>query len=37
MRDDKRGEGLGLNSEKIAFYEALADNKSVVEILAMKH
>ncbi|WP_369815391.1 hypothetical protein [Methanosarcina barkeri] len=26
-----------MNSEKIAFYEALADNKSVVEILAMKH
>lgn len=30
---DKRGEGLGLSDEEIAFYDALADNESAVEIL----
>ncbi|HWQ49009.1 MAG TPA: type I restriction enzyme endonuclease domain-containing protein [Methanosarcina sp.] len=30
---DKRGEGLGLSDEEIAFYDALADNQSSVEIL----
>lgn len=30
---DKRGEGLGLSDEEIAFYDALADNESALEIL----
>lgn len=30
---DKRGKGLGLSDEEIAFYDALADNESAVEIL----
>lgn len=30
---DKRGEGLGLSNEEIAFYDALADNESAVEVL----
>lgn len=30
---DRRGEGLGLSDEEIAFYDALADNESAVEIL----
>jgi len=30
---DKRGEGLGLSEEEIAFYDALADNESALEIL----
>jgi len=30
---DKRDEGLGLSDEEIAFYDALADNESAVEIL----
>lgn len=34
MRDsDKRGENLKLNEEEIAFYDALADNESAVEVL----
>jgi len=28
--DDNRGEGLSLNSEEFAFYEALADNGSAL-------
>jgi len=30
---DKRGEGLDLSDEEIAFYDALADNESAVEAL----
>jgi type I restriction enzyme R subunit len=30
---DKRGEALGLSDEEIAFYDALADNESAVELL----
>ncbi len=30
---DKRGEELGLSEEEIAFYDALADNESAVEVL----
>ena len=30
---DKRGEGLGLSDEEIAFYDALADNERALEIL----
>ena len=30
---DKRGEELGLSEEEIAFYDALADNESAVELL----
>ncbi|MFI5383791.1 MAG: DUF3387 domain-containing protein, partial [Methanosarcina thermophila] len=30
---DKRGERLGLSEEEIAFYDALADNESALEIL----
>ncbi len=30
---DKRGEELGLSGEEIAFYDALADNESAVEVL----
>ncbi len=30
---DKRGEGLGLSDEEIAFYDALVDNESAVEVL----
>lgn len=29
---DKRGEGLGLSYKEIAFYDALADNESALEI-----
>jgi hypothetical protein len=28
--DNNRGEGLGLNSEEIAFYEVLGDNESAL-------
>ncbi len=30
---DKRGEAMGLSEEEIAFYDALADNESAVELL----
>jgi type I restriction enzyme R subunit len=30
---DKRGEALGLSEEEIAFYDALADNESAVELM----
>lgn len=30
---DKKGEGLGLSNEEVAFYDALADNESAVELL----
>lgn len=30
---DERGENLGLNDDELAFYDALADNKSALEVL----
>ncbi len=37
MREaNKRGEELGLTSEEMAFYDALAENQSAVEVLGDK-
>ena len=37
MREaSKRGEALGLNEEELAFYDALADNESAVEVMGDK-
>ncbi len=31
--DDKRGESMGLSDEEVAFYDALADNESAIQVL----
>ena len=36
MRDaTQRGEGLGLNDDELAFYDALAMNESAVEVMGV--